>query len=228
MSTCSKTRKFNHIKQQTNYSLRNRRQFCIKPMAWDKCKGMDVESFCELLVKGDLTVSVDESFPPTKSSLVSAHFVITYNERKLGSSDFISIVALIYRNDFAVESCGVLAICKLIKHTAQRRRIERLIRVNISSDCAAVMSFLHCTRSTISNKATLYQIKREILLIKEKINSQISMTKVASHHDEIIPFNKSSFLEKVNTICDRKAKCLIQSETRGVIPFPFELSSPYI
>ena len=56
----------------------------------------------------------------------------------------------------------------------------------------------------------------------------MSPIKVAGHRDEIIPFNKLSFLEKVKTICNRKAKHLIQSETREAVSFPFELSSPCI
>ena len=53
---------------------------------------------------------------------------------------------------------------------------------------------------------------------------KLTPVKVASHRDEITPFNKLTFLEKVNTICDRNAKHLIQSETMEDVSFPFELS----
>ena len=71
-------------------------------------------------------------------------------------------------------------------------------------------------------------MKREILLIKEKLNLHIYYLKVKAHHDELVQFNKLTFLGKVNTICDKKAKILIQSETRETVSFPFPLSSPYL
>ena len=179
-------------------------------------------------MKGNTTVLVDGSFFPDNSSLVSAHCIITNEERKLGCGDFASKLAVNYRNSFAAISRGVLAICKLIELATQRRTSDQIIRVKIVSDCAAVIKFLHCTRSTILNKATLLQVKREILLIKEQVNLKLTPVKVAAHRDELIPFKKLTFLEKFNTICDRKAKYLIQSETREDVTFLFESPSPYI
>ena len=52
--------------------------------------------------------------------------------------------------------------------------------------------------------------------------------KVKAHRDELVLFNKLIFLEKVNVICDRKAKILIQSEMREIVLLPFSLSFPYV
>jgi len=189
---------------------------------------VDNEIFSKLLVTGELTILVDRLFFPHKSSLVSAYFVITHKNRKIGSRDFISTIALLYRKPFNLELCRVLTICKVIEYIVQKKKIKQLIHIRITSDYAAVINFLHQLRSTISNKAILHQIKREILLIKEKINLQITPFKVTGYQDKLIPFNKLSFLEKVNTICNQKVKSLIRSETRETIPFPFVLSSLYI
>ena len=197
--------------RQPNLSMSNNKctmncveEHNVAPDQWceTSVKGLNLETFYELLMQGDVTLSVNGSFFPDKSSLTSAHYIIAHKERKLGSGDFTSTVAANYRNAFTAEPCGVLAICKLIEYAAQRRTTDRLVRVKIVSDCVAVINFLPSTRSTISNKATLHQIKREMLLIKEQVNLKLTPVKVAAHRDETTPFNKLIFLEKVNTMCD--------------------------
>ena len=102
-------------------------------------------------------------------------------------------MAVNYRNAFTAELCWVLAICKLIEYAAQRRTTDRLIRLKIVPERAAVKNLLCSTRSAIFNEATLHQIKREMLLIKEQVNLKLTPVKVAAHRDETTPFNKFTF-----------------------------------
>ena len=164
-------------------------------------------------------ILIDSSFFLHRSSLVSADFIITYKNRKIGSREFILTVALLFRNPFTAKLCGVLTIYKVIEYIVHKRKVTQYIYIKIALDCAAVINFLWYSKSIISNKAALHQIKWEILLIKEKISLQITLIKVAGHQDKVCPFNKLSFLEKVNIICNCKAKYLIRGETRESIPF---------
>ena len=45
----------------------------------------------------------------------------------------------------------------------------------------------------------------------EILNLKLLPLKVEANRNENTPFNKLSFLGKVNTICDRKVKLLIES-----------------
>ena len=49
-----------------------------------------------------------------------------------------------------------------------------------------------------------------------------------AHKDDKISWNRLTWLEKLNTICNREAKKLITNKIRSLIPFPFSLSSLYI
>ena len=79
-------------------------------------KFVDNKIFSALLVTEELIILVDRSFFPHKSSLVSAYFAITYENRKIRSRDFISTVALLCRNPFNAKLCGVLTMCKVIEY----------------------------------------------------------------------------------------------------------------
>ena len=48
------------------------------------------------------------------------------------------------------------------------------------------------------------------------------------HHDEVKKFKDLNFHEKLNTICNKKAKMLITNENRLFALFPFTLHSPFI
>ena len=103
--------------------------------------------------------SIDGSFYPDKSSLVAAHFIITY-KKKIGSGNFISIVALQFRNPFTVELYRVLIILKVIKYILKKIKASIIAyNIKIISDCAVVINFLHYTSYSITNRAKLYQIK---------------------------------------------------------------------
>ena len=189
----------------------------------------NISNFIHLLELGELSISVDGLFFSDKSNLVSTHFIIMHNNRKISSGNFLLVVAFRYRYPFTAEICGVLTILKVIEYIINwiNRRKEEY-RIKITTDYSAIINFLNRRVNFISNQATLYQIKREILLIKEKLNLYIYPLKVKAHHDELVQFNKLTFLEKVNTICNKKAKILIQSETRETVLFLFPLSSPYL
>ena len=110
------------------------------------------------------------------------------------------MVAFRYRHSFTVEICGVLTILKVIEYIInQINRRKGEYKIKIALDYSAVINFLSRRGNFISNWVTLQVL-----------------------------FNKLIFLEKVNAICDKKAKILIQSETRETVPFPFSLSSPYV
>jgi len=100
--------------------------------------------------------------------------------------------------------------------------------MHINSDYESVLTFLPFSMKVINNSVSLYQIKREILLIKQWHKIQIHPNKVKAHKDKLLPWNKLSFLEKLNIIYDEKAKHLITSETMKYVPFPFSLQSPYV
>ena len=54
----------------------------------------DLENFINLLEDGEIVILVYRSFYPEKSSLVLAYFVISYENNKIESRNFISIVVM--------------------------------------------------------------------------------------------------------------------------------------
>ena len=58
--------------------------------------------------------SVNKSFYPQKSELVSGHIIITSKQKKIGTADFITSVVISLKKAFAAELCSILVIYKLI------------------------------------------------------------------------------------------------------------------
>ena len=52
--------------------------------------------------------------------------------------------------------------------------------------------------------------------------------KIKAYLDDRISSNKLTWLEKMNIMCDLRAKELIRNESRQVVPFPFELVSLFV
>ena len=83
------------------------------------------------------------------------------------------------------------------------------ITISITYDCTAVLDFLSHLPSIISMSNPLHLIKRELIIIIKKLGISIKLTKVRAYQDKRIDRSELTFLEKVNTICDLKAKYLI-------------------
>ena len=76
----------------------------------------DEDLFYKAITEEELTILVDSLFFPDWSSLVAAHFIITYKNMKIGSRNFISTVVPLYRNLFTAELCWVLAVLKCLEY----------------------------------------------------------------------------------------------------------------
>ena len=53
---------------------------------------------------------------PDQSHLIAAHIIITIHQTKLGSADFISLIALPYRNACFTELCRALVVIKIVEY----------------------------------------------------------------------------------------------------------------
>ena len=119
----------------------------------------------KVLILNEIDFSVDRSFFPQRSNLVATLIIITHQKKKIGSANFIITVVLLIQNIFIAELCNILVIYKLIEYYMIIFLIKRLIIFTVNSDCTAALYFLSYCLKIISNRATLHQIKREILLI---------------------------------------------------------------
>ena len=63
-----------------------------------------------------ISFSVDGLFYPDQSHLIAAHIIITIHQTKLGSADFISLIALPYRNVYSTELYEALVVMKIVKY----------------------------------------------------------------------------------------------------------------
>ena len=181
------------------------------------------------LLQGILFFSIDSSFFPQCSYLILAHIIIISNNEKIGKANFICTIALPYRDSYALELCSTLAIMKIVKYLIlESNDRENQFAISINTDCTLVIFFLFSTLKIISNIISLYQVKREILLLKQRHDIIIKPYKVDAHQDDIKSWNRLSFQEKLNTICNERAKRFILSKNRDTVPFPFILHSLYI
>jgi len=62
-----------------------------------------------------LCISVDGLFFPEQLEIISAHVILTSEEKKLRSCDFTSTVALPYQNAYVAKLCSALAIFKVLE-----------------------------------------------------------------------------------------------------------------
>ena len=68
------------------------------------------------MIQNEIEFSVDRSFFPEYSEVVSAHIIITYQRRKIGLADFITSLVVPLQKLLTTELCRVLAIYKLLEH----------------------------------------------------------------------------------------------------------------
>ena len=74
-----------------------------------------------------------------------------------------------------------------------------------------------------------YPMIRKFLALKFKRLSFIQFTKVDVHQDDINKFDQSSFVEKLNTECDLRAKTLITNTPEDeIVPFALELNYVHV
>ena len=69
----------------------------------------------------------------------------------------------------------------------------------------------------------LYQIIRDIGLLRDKWKSKIKLIKIIVLQDKKKSTNQLTWLEYLNTKCNCKAKDFILQESREIIPFIFDL-----
>ena len=68
------------------------------------------------MIQNKIEFSTDVSFFPEHSEVVSAHIIITYQNRKIRWADFITSIIATLQKLFTAELCRVLAICKLVEY----------------------------------------------------------------------------------------------------------------
>ena len=73
------------------------------------------ESIMALNMK-KISFLVDGLFYPDQSYLIVAYIIITIDQTKLESVDFISLIALPYRNAYSAELCRALVIIKIVEY----------------------------------------------------------------------------------------------------------------
>ena len=100
------------------------------------------------------------------------------------------------------------------------------INLHITSDCLGVIIKLEKDFKVVSMSTKLHPIIRKFLSLNLKRLWSLMFTKVDEHQDDIKSLEQSSFLEKINTEFDARAKKLItESAEDEVTPFPLELNS---
>ena len=57
---------------------------------------------------------------------------------------------------------------------------------------------------------------------------KLSPKKIKAHQDDRISSDKLTWLKKMNIMCNLRAKELIRNKSRQVVPYPFELVSPFL
>jgi len=72
-----------------------------------------------------------------------------------------------------------------------------------------VLSFIIWPLLAILIGEILNEIKREIIIIHNRLGVIVRVAKVKAHQDEVKLWSQLSFLEKVNNICNKQAKRLI-------------------
>ena len=57
---------------------------------------------------------------------------------------------------------------------------------------------------------------------------EFQLFKIEAHQDDLKEFNKLTWEEKLNVWCDLRAKYLIQTEEKSLVPWPFHLQSLFV
>ena len=99
---------------------------------------------------------VNRSFYLQKSKLVLAHIIITSQQKKIGTADFITNIVIPLRKAFAAKLCGILAIYKLLDFYWIKFNINYRIRFKVYSDCLLALSFISYQPKFIPNGSKLH------------------------------------------------------------------------
>ena len=75
-----------------------------------------MQNIINALELSKLTFSVDGSYFLDKPTLIAAHIIIMLDIVKLRLVNFILLVVRYYRNEYAIELCGILSIMKLLEY----------------------------------------------------------------------------------------------------------------
>ena len=163
-----------------------------------------MHNIVDTLLLNKLIFSVNSSYFLDKPTLTATYIIIFSNRFKLGLANFILSAALSYRNTYTAELCRASSIIKLLKYIILSNNIplnyERIIV--IYSDYSAMIQFLYILLVFIPFTSPIYQIKNEIIQLKEKLQIYLSLIKVKAYQDERVSQNRLTFAEKVNIICD--------------------------
>lgn len=135
----------------------------------------------QAMQENKLECSVYGSCYPQQSELVSACIMLTHENRKIRSADFIKSVIMPLRKSFTAELCRMLAICKVIEYCRIRFGLIQRLIFKAHSDCSSALNFLSYQPKIISNNSKLHQIKREILLILQNTQLQPIPSKAKAH-----------------------------------------------
>ena len=112
---------------------------------------------------------VDGSFYPTKSYLISVAWFALTGRQLVAKAKFITSVVEEYRHPFAAELCGALSIMKCIDSVLARYPYpDTEFTVRIGSNCSSVLDTLWISSPVITMLRHLYQVVREIFLIKRR------------------------------------------------------------
>ena len=142
---------------------------------------------------------------------------------------FVSSVMESYRHSHASELCRALSIYEAIDYVLSNSSYTPLsCHILIGSNCSVVIDELRFTLSIVLFARYLSPVLREIRIISKHQNIKTTPIKIKGYQDDFLLVHQLSKLEKMNIWCDLKAKRLIRNATKYFMPFPFELSSPYI
>ena len=94
----------------------------------------------ETILSRIATFVVDRSLFPDKSHLVSNHWRCSGNYVLLATRTFTSSVELQYRNAYAAELCGYLAVLKSIAWVIDEFPVSNVLIIKIDIDYASVIA----------------------------------------------------------------------------------------
>ena len=181
------------------------------------------------LYKGKLVCITDISFFLEKLHLISAAWVALVDQVIVAKGDFISSVLIEYAYPFTAEIYRVLAIIIVINHMLIKYpNILSTLYLTIRLDYQLVLDNLWNSLSIITWTRYLYQLIREIKRIQYNWSLKLRPEKIKVYQDNIISSEKLTWLERLNIMCNTRAKELVKNENRSIVPFPFELTSPFL
>ena len=161
---------------------------------------------------------VDVSFFPVKLHLVSAAWIIVIGQLKLMKGEFILSVYERYQYFYTAELAGVLLFMEAIDHilSTHPHPLKSFV-VEIVSDYLLVLKVLWNNKQIFSSSQYLYQIAREIYLLKVKWRIEFQPFKIEAYQDDLKEFNELTWEEKLNIWYDLRAKYLIQTEEKSFV-----------